>query len=689
MGQFLFGAVYIIEQDYTDEEIKRDFLNMKSCGYNLVTLWPVANPWLAKNSHELIFDKTIEVLDICKSLGIKAILQLFGQNQAQEFMPDSALTKDMMVQDERGAYYNENCFWANINHPIVRDYIDLYFKEAILKLKDHPAIFGWDVFNEAHFRSDDRYTIREYQKWLEKKYQNIQNLNKIWYRRYDSFSQIWPLKRRSAYSIWSSVLPDVEYEKFRSENLTDICKFLYHTAKKYDDKHPIIIDGTSANIIAEDITLRNNDEFETAHVPDIYGSTFYPKSWGRNYSDAPWKLSMYFSIPSGAARKAKKRYIVDELQTHTQSLLTPGSEVTPDELYKWILMCIFTGADGIQLWRWRPFLHGYQATGRGLTRIDGVPNLRSDITKKITSMLYNHQDIFNELSISKPVVKIAISYSNRLFFDAFLKWKNSFWADDVEGWYKLFWNSGLTVEFTDLENLDEDDMNSKVIVLPSIISISNGVAKKLQEYVKRGGYLIADARLGAVNEYGIVPSEGIPGRILSELFGIKEIDVSSGGNFIVNNEVIPANFMYQILDVLPQTEIIGYMKNGLPAIVSNKFGNGTTLYFNSFMGVELKNKLYKSIENMIIKSIITRHKNIITAKKDIKVHISYSQTRDKNVALIVNFSNNKQEVILNNLPESCILLNLVTGESIFVEKEVHLEVPENTAYIYVWEEKNK
>ena len=106
--QFLFGAVYIIEQDYTQEEIRRDLSQMQEYGCNLITLWPVGNPWLAKDSHEWVFDQTRMVLDECEKLGMKAILQLFGQNQAQEFMPDSALTSEMMIHDERGEHFNEN-----------------------------------------------------------------------------------------------------------------------------------------------------------------------------------------------------------------------------------------------------------------------------------------------------------------------------------------------------------------------------------------------------------------------------------------------------------------------------------------------------------------------------------------------------------------------------------------------------
>jgi len=143
MKDYLFGAVYIIEEDYTDEEMVRDLSNMKNCGYNLVTLWPISNAWLAKSSHEFIFDKTRRVLDICNELGMKCVMQLFGQNQSQEFMPDAALTVDMEDHDEIGGdEIFENAFWSNLNNPTVREYFDTYFKTAINALKDHPAVYA-------------------------------------------------------------------------------------------------------------------------------------------------------------------------------------------------------------------------------------------------------------------------------------------------------------------------------------------------------------------------------------------------------------------------------------------------------------------------------------------------------------------------------------------------------------------
>lgn len=689
MSDFLFGAVYIIEQDYTDAEMARDLANMKACGYNLITLWPVANPWLARSSHEWIFERTRQVLDKCDELGMKAVLQLFGQNQAQEFMPDAALTPDMQIVDERGPFFNEDCFWANLNHPTVRAYMDTYFCEAIGALKEHPAVYGWDVFNEAHFRSDDPYTVRLYQQWLERKYGDIRKLNRDWYRRYESFSQVRPDKRRAPYSIWSSLLPDVEYEKFRSENLTEICRFLYETARKYDDAHPILIDGTSSQILAGDVTLRNNDEFETAYIPDAYGATFYPKSWGRDYRNTPWTLSMYFSIPAGAARKAGKPYFVNELQTHTQSVLTPGSEVSPEELRDWIFMCLFTAPAGMQLWRWRPFLHGYQSTGRGLTRMDGTPNRRSGSTAELLSVIGRNRELFADFTVAKPAVRIAYSYAGRLFFDSLLKWQGSFWAQNTEGWYKLFWNGGIPAEFTNLEQLDETDFKTPVLVVPAAVRINQDEAVRLTEYVEQGGFLIADGRMGAIDDQGVVPKEGIPGETLSRLFGVREVDVASGEAWTLAGRRIPAAYMSQQLEAAPDAEVLACMEDGTPAVVLHRVGKGAALYFNSFTGLSLLEETFPEVEQLILDAIAgsVGDLNVIRARKHEQVHLSFIESAAQQAMLAINFSGEEQLVRLSGLPAGSVMTELIGGTCLSAKDEgtAELALPAGACAVFAWE----
>lgn len=685
-NQFLFGAVYIIEQDYTDEEMRRDLSNMRDCGFNLVTLWPVSNAWMAKDNHEWVFTKTNYVMDLCLELGMQVILQLFGQNQSQEFMPDCAAVPEMEY-DDLGFGSNGNCMWANLNHPVVRQYMDSYFKEAITALKDHPALFGWDVFNEAHFKSDDPWTTEKYQSWLKEKYGSIERLNKEWYRRYDSFSQIWPEKRRAPYSIWSSLLPSIEYEKFRSVNVTEICQFLYDTALKYDNKHPIIIDGTSSAIVSGDVTSRNNDEFETAKIPDIYGATFYPKSWGKNYKETPWTLSMYFSIPAGAAREQGKPYFVNELQTHTQSVLTPGSEVSCEELVNWNLMCIFTGADGMQLWRWRPFLHGYQATGRGLTLMDGTPNERAAAVADMLKTVQENGGLFNSARVSAPAVKILCSYDERLYFDSLLKFGEngkSFWADNLEGWYKLFWSWGMPAEFGDLSAVPEKEIHTPIAILPGAVRVSEAEAKGLKRYVEEGGILIADGRMAAINELACVPPEGIPGKTLWELFGIAEVDVDSGRDMLIEGIRVPTGHQSQKLKLTDaNAKVLAVMEDGSPAVVSHTFGKGKTIYFNNFTGLVLLEKEYPKLQEII--SAETEAVDCIRADKGTHVHISYMESDSQKAILMINSGDEQEEVILKGLPVQVTLQDIFSGAVITSARETKIILAGGSHRVYVYD----
>ena len=685
-NDYSFGAVYSIEPDYTDVEILKDLSNMKELNFRLVTLWPVANPWLDERSTGYVFSQTRKVLDICEKLGLKAILPLFGRNQSLECMSDSLLTPDMMIRDEEGERITYNGFWANLNHPAVRDSIDHYFREAITGLRDHPAVYGWNVFSEAHFRSDDPYTVRLYQEYLRKKYGKIENLNREWFRRYESFDQITPEMRGSAYSVGSSLLPEIEYERFRSENLSDICTFLYETAKRYDHEHPVIIDGTSAQIIRPSVTARNCDESAVAAIPDIYGSTFCPKGGEYDYRESPWRLAMRFTLPASAARKAGKPYFVSALQAHTRSAFTPGSEVRPEELGHWALMCYFTGADAMQLERWRPFLHGCRSTGCGLTRTDGTPGRRGEIIGRVLKQINALRGQYTDARPPEPVVRIGVSYRSRLFFDAFHKWRENNGSEAVTGWYRAFWSMGLPVGFADMEKLGDRELSTPVMVLPSLISVGGGTAEWLEEYVGKGGLLIADARLGTVNEWGVVPTEGIPGKRLSELFGVTETDVASGGAFLLDGESVPANFQYQLLETGPDATAVSAMEDGSPAVVVNSHGKGKTIYFNSFIGVEMAGGVPAPVDAFLREELTARVSDALLVEKDDRVHVAFLKSDAKTVMLAVNFGSDMQTVTLCNRKSDTDITNLTTGDILSDDQTAQLEIPADQSFLFAWED---
>jgi beta-galactosidase len=685
-NHYLFGSVYIIERDYTDETIERDLRHMRECGFNLITLWPVGNAWLAPDSETYCFDTTKKVLRMCEQLKIQCILQLFGQNQAMEFMPDSLLTPDMEDHDESGGTARENNYWSNLNHPLVRKAFDNYFKMAITTLKDYPAVYGWDVFNEAHHRSDDPYTQDLYRQWLQEKYGTIQELNYHWYRRYASFNQIRPENRRASYSIWSSLLPSLDYERFRSKNLTDICKFLADLARKYDAIHPIIIDGSASSIVCDNILRRNCNEFELAYIPTIYGATYYPKSWGHDYCNTPWTLFMYFTISSSAAIKAQKPYAINELQTHTQSALTPGSETTSKELCNWILMCLTRGPKMMQLWRWRPFLHGYQVTGRGMTNFDGTINERGKAVARLVTILRKHEnDVFANISPIKPSVALMTSYQGRLAIDALLKWNDSYYPKEVEGWYRSFYKLGINPDFIEADYFDEQDFTIPIIVLPSLLCVDKKLQDKLVDYVEKGGTLLADARLGTLDGHLTAPVEGIPGKTLSTLFGIKETDVNSNNSFSLREETIEAPFLYQILETNEKTTVYATMKDGGAAVTGTTFGKGRTYYFNSMIGIGMNRNTSEALEDFLRSKVLP--KDMIQVQKEEKTHVSFAESDDFYSMLAINFDRKPVPLTLCHLPgeKDASLADLFDEKKTTMENgEVSIVLAGQSSHWYYW-----
>lgn len=598
-AQFPFGAVYLLEPEYPWTEVERDMKLMREQGFDHLTLWPAANSWLATRPDEFVFTDTLRFLDLAHAHGMRVLVQLIGQNQSQEFAPDCLMRPDMLLHDPAPGGWR-NCFWANLNHPEVDTLVRRYLAACIGALRHHPAVYGWDLFNEAHFRSDDPHTIAAYREWLRARYGTIDALNRKWLRRYRDFSEVNPADREAPYSIWSSVLPSADFEHFRAENLTAICRRWAGYARELDPDHPVVIDGTSGQLLESSVIARNNDEFATARTCDVFGGTFYPKSWGRDLSRRPWELVHYYGMSRAAAAKAGKPYHINELQTHTQSVLTPGSEMSPDELRLYIWAAIASGAEAVQLWRWRPFLRGYQSTGRGLTRLDGTPGPRADAVAEIVRALREHAAVFSTARPVRADVKIAVGYRARLLHDAFLKWGPSRQPESVRGWNRLFHAAGLAVETTSVEHFDDEDRATPVLVLPALVALDEAQVAWLERYVREGGCLIAEARLNVVDTDGVVRHEGPPGATLSRVFGVVERDVGPEAEFSWDDVPARAPFLTQQLETAPEARVLARDAQNRPMVVAHAHGRGRTLYFASFQGFEWHRELRRELVDKVL-----------------------------------------------------------------------------------------
>lgn len=686
-GSYPFGAVYLLEPDQSWPETERDVQVMAGMGYDLVTVWPPANSWLAKRPDEFCCDGTRRLLDLLHARGMRAVIQLIGQNPAQEFLPDCLLTPDMRVVDRRAGERRgswSNCSWANPLHPGVDSLVRRYLGEVIGQLRDHPAVWAWDLFNEAHLRSDDAWSVAEYRRWLERRYRTIDALNRAWHRRYAAFEQIDPGDRMAPYSAWSSVLPQVDYEHFRAELTTAVCARWVRYAREHDPVRPMIIDSTGCNLISGDATLRSTDETGVARTCDVYGGTYYPKSWGRDLGREPWTFALHLAVSAAAARAAGVPFVVNELQTHTQNALSPGSEVSPGELHSWIWSTVAAGSKAMQLWRQRPFLHGYQATGRGLTRLDGTPGPRAAAVTTLIATLRRHQALISAAQPLAPAAVLLTDYRGRLVFDAFRDFENSRHAGVIVGWWRALRATGLPCAAGDLAAPDATVEAAPVLALPGCLALDDAQCAWLERRVRGGALLISDGRIAATDRDGVARPEASPGAILAPVLGFREIDVAGPVQGTIAGAAFSGGFLSQEVELLPGAEVLARTADGRPLAIANRHGAGATVHITCFAGEVWREQLPDAVVAWLAGLIAARAPTAQRITSDGLLHADVHAHGTTRLAYLVSWSDAPQTATIRGIAASSV--QVLNGAELAVQDgSVRIAVPPRTCVLVRWE----
>jgi beta-galactosidase len=460
-------------------------------------------------------------MDTCRSLGLEVVIQLIGQNASLEYLPDSLIDDEKMIIEGPDVESRID-HWPNLCHPKVLDAVRRYLEEVVPHYRDHPALYAWEIFNEAHFRSYDEFTERSFGEWLGRKYGEIGALNRSWRRRYGSFAQVRLSNIRFSSSAWASLQPEADLYRFFTELTADRCALWKDWLRRLDPRHPVLTD-CSHSITLKDPTERCDDDWLVARAGDIFGLSLYPKSWGHAYTPAMFSQSV--DAGRAAASDNGKSFLVSELQSHYQSALTPASEVEPEELLYWSWMSVAGGAESVLYWRWRPFLRGNQITGRGLTGIDGGASGRLVAVRRIAETLADWGEDFSRSEMPAAGVGLLYSFESALLARLLRPSLSDLYERNFHGWYAAFWHRNVAVSILRAERLEESGGGIpgriRLLCLPCCLVVTESLADTLRDFVARGGTLAADARLGISDaaNHAHIP---VPGLGLDELFGLRE-----------------------------------------------------------------------------------------------------------------------------------------------------------------------
>lgn len=232
-----------------------------------------------------------------------------------------------------------------------------------------------------------------------------------------------------------------------------------------------------------------------------------------------------------------------------------------------------------------------------MIRLDGSLTERSKVAGEIARVIDTNQELF--LRARPPKAQVAIIYNPMSYLVGGRQRIATAYGpqsevsgierDSMLGVYRAWFPANVPVDFIHINRLKESSLSQyKLIYLPYPLMIPSASAQQLAEYVRNGGSLVAEARLGWNNEDGRA-AEVIPGMGLDRVMGCRETAVTTipGSRtelILENGDRLLARLYEETLDPLgPQARVTARFGNGNVAAVSSTFGNGKTLALGSYI----------------------------------------------------------------------------------------------------------
>ncbi len=635
-GKPLLGTVLLIEQDVERDTIRCDLENIAALGMNLVVLWPPLSRWDSADGVSVAFGTVDYVMDTCAELGLGAILELEGQNPSFQFMPDYLFKEEYFSTDDTGKH------WVNYLHPQVDRLICDYCREVAAHFKDHPALLGYDLFNEVNFRSTDKYNLAAFQSWLEKKYGTVSKLNKVWGRFYSAFDQVRLDNLDYAYSNWSSLRPQLDFFDYRADTVAGLIRRWGEAVREVDPVHPLIADSSWSMTYFDNFRL-GNDDWKAARAVDVFGLSVYPQSWDIHIASDPCPLAQIFNGGRAAAPEGMP-VMVSELQTHNQTALAQNSSVF-DEIKLWTWQAFIHGIEGLVYWKWRPFRRGFQVTGRGMCSQDGSPNERADGARAVAEVLNAHPEVFCSRRVLDNGVGIIYSADTDSFTDLILPDEpGGFYRACFAGWYRLLFELGITPTVLRPQDVGAPRFSHlRLIVAPALAVLADSETDKLAGFIERGGRVIADGRFAIVDE-NLFAREKPPGS-LGKKFGYRELDFLSPYG---DKRISIAGRFCKIENTTAQAHEVSSSGDPLWALTDN------TLYLPVFLGHDIHNPAFRALaESFVLDSMDTSCRVL---EKGIQTDVTVSIGK-KTLVAGVNYGSQPQKIrVLVDTTSACSLI---------------------------------
>ncbi len=520
-----FGAVYFRKSNPPREDWEQDYREAAKIGINAFRHWFM---WSAIEVAPGVYDwdDYDRQLDLAAKYWIRTIAaEILGT------APEWAFREypHAMVHDKKGkpihSFYRDACAIAGMpglcfDNEEVFLMAEDFMKALILRYKDHPAMGGYDVWNEQNTNGSSggcycEASAEKFRAWLKGRYQDLETLSRAWHR----------------YSYRD--LEKGTYQAFRAAAMVD----------GY---------GNSGGCNHEEWS-----DYRWAHW--LISDTTRSVSGGKPF----WAAE----VPGGFTWRK-----------HGNPPMDRGRMSTAGDIYLHHMMHMASGATGVFSPRWRPLLNGTFTGHFAYYDMDGSPTDRSEMVSRMAKWANDPKQ--EELWTARPVkgdIGMVVVPESQIQC-VLLEGSGKQYYHAIAGAYQDFLFNNLQVDFVNFDQISTTDM--EVLYLPHPLMLPGKVAADLKEFVRKGGILISEGCPAYFGDHGRA-GEHQPNYGLDELFGAREHRVQFTPDLLEDltfnaDGIKVSGGVYLQAYIADQGEVSETYEDGSPAMVDHRFGQGRT-----------------------------------------------------------------------------------------------------------------
>jgi len=594
-----FGSQYYRAPSPARADWDSDLGRMAELGFNTVKFWV---QWRWNNPAEADFDfgDIDELMDLSEKHGLRVMLNIiFDVAPAwiyKKYPDASMVTLDGVAigpqtQPHRQIGGLGYCF----NHEGVISHFDTFLRETVKRYTNHPALEIWNIGSEPELTSSMA-EMREYAddhtkmgkmlcfcercrgkfpKWLETKYSDITELNRIWDRNYRSFDQVELPRTRNTFNDM------IDWRMFFVHVLGQNVQRRFEITKTEDQgRHPLMCHHVF--IQGFPITSTANDPWSIARYGDLHGFT--------QMDDA-----MMIDVLRSSA-KGKPVISVEMLMLPGYTLDLP-ERVGMDDIKRYIFTGIAGNLKGFIFWQFRPEMLGREAPTWGLSGMHGESTQMLEDYAEIGKVLQNHADLILSAAPQNPTAAILYHPENQVF--AWASSGNEKTAtDSLLGTHRALYeyNHNIDILHPKFLNAGELDLYD-VLFIPFPYVLGDDLTEMLKQWIAKGGTLVGEAYFAGWDIDSGQHSTIVPGSGFQDVFKIKQVAVEPLGSdrkmqiyasealdFISVDQAVSCSLIREHIEV-GDAKILARFEDDSPAITRASYGKGAAIYIASYLGL--------------------------------------------------------------------------------------------------------